>query len=302
MPLFCRHNRLTANCPICSRDMEAELRAQAPPRTRPARSSASPAAKRSPARARTGAGRSGGVVTRRLARAADDGYRNPLVPGLRATADAERLAAALTAAAERLQPPGPYPDVAAEPDVEEATWLAFLLVLAGAPALREAVLAQRPAWRDGELPELPPERARTAGAYRAWAGRAGSQAAALSGEPAWTPQRRFARAFERLALPGFGRGARFELLTGLGAAGTYALEAGELFLAAGDDPTTEAAKRLLVSGDKLLLERRARELAEACAIPIAALDHGLAAWNTPGEPAELTAHLPAAIAEALELR
>ena len=34
-------------------------------------------------------------VTRRVARAADDGYRNPLVPGLRATADAERLAAAL---------------------------------------------------------------------------------------------------------------------------------------------------------------------------------------------------------------
>jgi hypothetical protein len=302
MPLFCRHNRLTANCPICSRDMEAELRAQAPPRTRPARTSASPAAKRSPARARTGAGRSGGVVTRRLARAADDGYRNPLVPGLRATADAERLAAALTAAAERLQPPGPYPDVAAEPDVEEATWLGFLLVLAGAPALQEAVLAQRPAWRDGELPDLPPERARTAAAYRAWAGRAGSQAAALSGEPAWTPQRRFARAFERLALPGFGRGQRFELLTGLGAAGTYPLAAGELFLAAADDPTTEAAKRLLVSGDKLLLERRARELAEACAIPIAALDHGLAAWNTPGEPAELTAHLPAAIAEALELR
>jgi hypothetical protein len=302
MPLFCRHNRLTANCPICSRDMEAELRAQAPPRARPARSSASPAAKRSPARARTGAGRSGGVVTRRLARAADDGYRNPLVPGLRATADAERLAAALASAAERLEPPGPYPDVAAEPDVEEATWLAFLLVLAGAPALEEAVLAQRPAWRDGELPELPPERARTAAAYRAWAARAGSQAAALSGEPAWTPQRRFARAFERLALPGFSRGQRFELLAGLGAAGTYALEAGELFLAAADDPTTEAAKRLLVSGDKLLLERRARELAEACAIPVAALDRGLAAWNTPGEPAQLTAPVPAAIAEALELR
>jgi hypothetical protein len=302
MPLFCRHNRLTANCPICSRDMEAELRAQAPPRARPARSSSSPGAKRSPARARTGAGRSGGVVTRRLARAADDGYRNPLVPGLRATADAERLAAALASAAERLEPPGPYPDVAAEPDVEEATWLAFLLVLAGAPALQEAVLAQRPAWRDGELPELPPERAQTAAAYRAWAGRAGSQSAVLSGEPAWTPQRRFARAFERLALPGFARDRRFEMLTGLGAAGTYPLEAGQLFLAAADDATTEAAKRLLVSGDKLLLERRARELAEACAIPIAALDHGLAAWNTPGEPARLTEHVPAAIAEALELR
>jgi hypothetical protein len=244
------------------------------------------------------------VVTRKLARPADDGYRNPLVPGLRATADAERLAAALAAAAERLLPPGPYPAVAEEPDVEEATWLAFLLALAGAeaPALQAAVLEQRPAWRDGELPDLPPERARTAAAYRAWAARAGSQAAALAGEPAWTPQRRFARAFERLALPGFARAARFELLAGLGAAGTYPLEAGELFLAAADDPATEAAKRLLVSGDKLLLERRARELAEACAVPIAALDRGLAVWNTPGDAAGLTAEVPGAIRSALELR
>ncbi|MEA2221333.1 MAG: hypothetical protein QOJ35_3959, partial [Solirubrobacteraceae bacterium] len=270
--------------------------------------SASPAAKRSPARARTGAGRSGGVVTRRLARAADDGYRNPLVPGLRATADAERLAAALATAADRLQPPGPYPDVAAEPDVEEATWLAFLLVLAGAAALREAVLAQRPAWRDGELPELPPERAGTAAAYRAWAARAGSQAAALSGERAWTPQRRFARAFERLALPGFGRGRRFELLSGLGAAGTYPLEAGELFLAAADDPTTEAAKRLLVSGDKLLLERRARELADAAELPIEALDLALFNWAAPprgratmGSSAAATEDETAAIAGVLGL-
>ena len=57
--------------------------------------------------------------------------------------------------------------------------------------------------------------------------------------------------------------------------------------AAADDPATEAAKRLLVSGDKLLLERRARELAEACHVPVAALDHGLAAWNTPGAAADL---------------
>jgi hypothetical protein len=302
MSLFCRHNRLTANCPICSRDMEAELRAQAPPRARPARSSASPATKRSPSRARTGAGRSGGVVTRRLARPADDGYRNPLVPGLRATADAERLGGALAAATARLRPPGPYPAVASEADLEEATWLAFLLALAAAPSLREAVLEQRPAWRDGELPELPPELARTAAAYRAWVQRAGSQASAFAGEPSWTPERRFARAFERLALPGFARAQRFELLTGLGAAGAYPLEAGELFLSAGEDATTEAAKRLLVSGDKLLLERRARELAEACEVPIAALDHGLAAWNAAGEPVNLTGELPGAIRSALELR
>jgi hypothetical protein len=295
---------MTANCPICSRDMEADLRAKAPPRARAARTGATPAAKRPPSasRARTGAGRSGGVVTRRLARAADDGYRNPLVPGLRATADAERLAAALTASAERLHPPGPHPEIAAEPDVEEATWLAFLLALAAAPALQEALLEQRPSWHAGEVPELPPERARTAAAYRAWAARAGSQAGALGGEPAWTPERRFARAFERLALPGFARGQRFELLTALGAAGTYALAAGSLFLGAAGDPTTDAAKRLLVSGDTLLLERRARELADACELPLGALDHGLAVWNTPGEAADLTAPVPAAVRNALELR
>src|ERR671933_1019436 len=126
------------------------------------------------------------------------------------------------------------------------------------------------------MPELPGDRGRTAAAYRAWVQRAGTQEAAFTGEAAWTPQRRFARVFERLALPGFARAARFELLVLLGAAGVYPLAAGELFLAAGEDRTTEAAKRLLVSGDKLLLERRARELADACEVPLAALDSALA--------------------------
>jgi hypothetical protein len=300
MPVFCRHNRLTANCPICSREMEADLRGKAPPRTRPPRTSGGGTGRRASA-ARP---RSGGVVTRRLARAADDGYRNPLVPGLRATADAERLAAALAAAARRLEPPGPHPEVATEPDVEEAAWLAFLLALAGpeAPELQEAVLAARPGWATGELPDLPPQRARTAAAYRAWAERAGSQAAAFTGEAAWTPQRRFARVFERLALPGFARAARFELLVVLGAAGVFALEADALFLATDDDPTTEAAKRLLLSGDKLLLERRARELAEACELPLAALDRGLAVWGTPGDAVDLAGEPPAAVRAALDLR
>jgi hypothetical protein len=303
MPVFCRHNRLTANCPICSREQAAELAAKAPPRSRPARVSATPRPK-SGARARTGAGRSGGVVTRRLARAADDGYRSPLAPGLRATADAERLAAALTTAAARLEPPGPYPEVATEPDVEEATWLAFLLALAGpdASTLQAAIAEEPPRWADGRLPDLPPERARAAAAYRAWAERAGSQAEAYQGEAAWTPQRRFARVFERLALPGFPRAARFELLATLGAAGRFPLEADALFLAAGDDVTTDAAKRLLVSGDKLLLERRARELAEACELPVAALDRGLALWGTPGAHVDRTEEPAAAVRAALGLR
>jgi hypothetical protein len=280
MPLFCRHNRLTVNCPICSRELDAELRALTPSRPAGTRRS-------STSRSTTRASGRGGVVTRKLARAADDGYRNPLVPGLRATADAERLAAALAAAAARLEPPGPYPEVATEPDLEEATWHAFL---------RAARVEDGPAWSSGENPS------ETARAYRAWADRAGSQQAAFEGEAAWTPERRFSRVFERLALPGFPRAARFDLLTALGAAGRYELEAGELWLAAGEDATTEAAKRLLVSGDKLLLERRARELAEATGVPLAALDRGLAVWGTPGEHADLAGDVPPPIRAALSLR
>src|SRR3954454_21846954 len=175
--MFCRHNRLTSKCPICSRELDENLRAQAPahPRATSARSGSS-----SPP-GRTTSTRPRGVVTRKLAREADDGYRNALVPGLRATADARRLAIALTDAAERLQPPGPWEDVATEPDLETATFNAFLHAL-------------------GEG-----DHQRTIEAYEAWAERAGSQQAAITGEPSWTPERRFGRVFERLALPGLHR-------------------------------------------------------------------------------------------------
>jgi hypothetical protein len=131
--------------------------------------------------------------------------------------------------------------------------------------------------------------------------RAGSQQAAFTGDAGWTPERRFGRVFERLALPGFGRGARFELLVALGAAGRYALAADGLHFVE-DDATTLAAKRLLVSGDRMLLERRARDLAEACGLPLAALDRGLAVWGTPGEHVDLTSEPAAAVAAALGLR
>jgi hypothetical protein len=295
--MFCRHNRLTANCPICSRELDDELRAQAPVRAKPPRASAT-----SRGRATTAPPRSGRLVTRKLARAADDGYRNPLVPGLRATADAERLAVALTDAAARLEPPGPYPEVGEEPDLEQATWLAFLLVLAGpeAPELQRVLLEARPRFDDDVTAELPAPRARTAEAYRAWVRRAGSQQAAFTGDAGWTPERRFGRVFERLALPGFGRGARFELLATLGAAGRYELAADALHLIE-DDPTTLAAKRALVSGDQMLLERRARDLADACALPLAALDRGLAVWGTPGERVDLTREPAPSAAAALGL-
>ena len=300
--LFCRHNRLTAKCPICSKELEAELRAKAPPR--PAGIRARPAGAPRARRSGTGTPRSGGVVTRKLARAQDDGYRNQRVPGLRATADAERLAGALLIGAERLYPPGPYEAVAAEPDREQASWLAFLLALIGpdAPELQEAVAGAAPAWADGEAPDLPEAQRRTVAAYRTWAERAGSQEAGYTGEADWSPQRRFARVFERLALPGLSRAARFELLATLGAAGLYELEPDRLHIGTEEDPATQAAKRILQSGDTMLLERRARDLAAAAELPLAALDRGFALWGDPAAEIDPAEELPAALRSALALQ
>jgi hypothetical protein len=290
---------MTAKCPICSKEMEAELRAKAPPR--PAGTRRTPAAPRA---RRAATPRTGALVTRKLARAQDDGYRNALVPGLRATADAERLAGALMIAAERIEPPGPYEAVAAEPDLEQATWLAFLLALVGpdAPELQEAIAAAAPSYADGEAPDLPEAQARTVAAYRQWAERAGSQAAGFTGEADWSPHRRFARVYERLALPGFSRAARFELLVTLGAAGVYPLEPDQLQLGAEGDATTQAAKRALLSGDKMLLERRARDLARATDVPLAALDRAFALWDDPRAEFDAAEELPGAMRSALALR
>src|SRR3954452_5258815 len=89
-PTFCRHNRFIENCSICRPKPEAPHA--------PKKRAASGAA---PARARTGAGsrappgRPGGGGGRRTVQAADDGYRCDLVIGLKASADAERLAGEL---------------------------------------------------------------------------------------------------------------------------------------------------------------------------------------------------------------
>ena len=281
MPLFCRHNRLTANCPICSRELEAELRAKAPPRARARARVARGSRPRGAARA---------VRRRRhraLARAADDGYRNPLVPGLRATADAERLAAALARADARLEPPGPYPAVADEPDREEATWLAFLLALVrpGAHELQDAIVAARPSWASGEVPgparrrpQRTVRRLPRLGGARRLAGRRRSPASRR-----WTPERRFGRVFERLALPGFSRAAALRPAASRSAPpAATTLAADALHSASDDDATTLAAKRVLVSGDAMLLERRARDLAEACGCRSPRSTAALAVWGTPG--------------------
>jgi hypothetical protein len=297
VPSFCRHNRLIQNCPICSREQHVEMRpvvSSGTPETRERRT-----APRQAAGQRRTAPRAG-LRVRQLERAAEDGYRSGLVPGLRASADAERLAAEIAFAAGRLErlsvaPPGLYAEVASDGDVEERTWLAFqiayLCPLEGEDPFA-AISSARTTWASGEPPGLesvetgprtahdPDRGPATLDAYRAWAGRAGSQAQAFTGEEVWTAERRFGRVFERLALPGLHRDARFELLVTLGRLGVFELRADSLALG-GPDDVTVAAKRAFGIGDPLLLERRAAALADACAVPLEALDLGLFNWACP---------------------
>ncbi len=123
-------------------------------------------------------------------------------------------------------------------------------------------------------------------AYRHWAEQGGGQAAAFSGDPGWTAERRFERLFERLALPGFGRMGRYDLLVTLGGLGLYELRADSLHLAgvgehSSSDLTTLAAKRLFAIGEPIHLERRAAALAEAISVPVETLDLAFANWASP---------------------
>jgi hypothetical protein len=287
MPRFCRHGRFVERCPICSQEDPALAAAAAPPRRS---SSGGRTARRAPS--------ARGVRVRHADRPVADGYANGLVPGLRATPDARRLADELAFSAGRLaeleaDPPGLYAEVAASPDAEEALWLAFLIaylspVEGAGPwvGIREA----RTSWGSGALPALDgvptgprtahaPERGtRTLEAYRAWAARAGSQLAGLHGEPSWTPERRHDRAFERLALPGFHRGARIDFLTIAGRLGIVDLRPSSLHLG-GSDVTSVAAKRVFGIGEPMLLARRAAALVEACEVPLEALDLALYNWG-----------------------
>ena len=142
-------------------------------------------------------------------------------------------------------------------------------------------------WASGELPDLAsvPRGLRASGdtrtltAYRAWAARGGSQQAALAGEAAWTPQRRFDRVFERLALPGIDRGARYDFLVTAGRLGLADVQGTAMHF--GDDATTLAAKRVFGIGDPMLLSRRANDLAEEAGVPVEALDLALFNWGQP---------------------
>jgi len=312
MPTFCRHNRLIQNCPICSKEQSVELRpivtSSAPRTAQPRPSTPRPSRGRPASAARSSA--SGGLTVRRVARGADDGYRSPLVIGLKSSEDAGRLAEEIAFADHRLgtlehDPPGLYRDVAdAGADIEERSWLAFLIAylcplqVDGDDQDPFAEIERvRTSWASREMPSVdgvkwgprtahdPARGTKTLEAYRMWASRAGSQAAAYTGDVAWAPERRFARAFERLALPGLHRDARFDLLVTLGRLGVYEIHAGSLALGGANDVTV-GAKRAFGIGDPLLLDRRASELAQACGIPLEALDLGLHNWQR-GERATL---------------
>ena len=245
-------------------------------------------------------------------RAPDDGYGSPLLPGLHASADAERLTEEIAFSYGRLQvlqggraeveSPSLYAQaraLAAE-DLEQATWTCFLIAylcpLEG-PEPFTGILSALQVDRAelGDLAEVPlgprssydPARgARTLHAYRQWVAQAGGsdgrQAIAFTGDPSWGAQRRFERLFERLALPGLSRPARYELLMLLGALGAYELAADSLHFSTrssgAEDPSTVAAKRIFAIGDPLLLERRAAALAEAVSVPVGCLELALANW------------------------
>jgi hypothetical protein len=309
VPTFCRHGRVLENCAICSKaartrpgtvaDREAARRAATADRPMRDHGPARPASVKAKRRAQ----RPGSEMTvRRVARAADDGYANVLVPGLRATDDARRLADELVLATARLDvlaadPPGLYAEAAAAPDREEGLWVAFLIALLSPQAGDEpfaAIEAVRVPWATGELPEVPadavgprgaePRRiAETIAAYRARAQKAGSQAAMLAGDASWTPQRRFDRAFERLAFAGFGRTPRFDFLLTAGRLGLVDAEPWTLLLGDAMDPVTIAAKRIFGIGDPVLLGRRSVDLATECGVPIGALDLALFDWASPDE-------------------
>jgi alpha-glutamyl/putrescinyl thymine pyrophosphorylase-like protein len=316
MPTFCRHNRFIERCPICSKTLPG----YASEATGSRRAAAGPSPASDKRSGRRGA-RPEAVRVRREGRAEQDGYGSELLPGIRASADAARLASEIAFSSARLQalaqdPPDFYAHargLAAE-DRERATWMCFLSAylspLEGEDPFAGIRMAlARGSGRDWEENAEPPDLsdiplgprtshdpargADTLLAYRQWVERAGRAAAgepaqsiAFSGDQSWSPERRFERVFERLALPGLGRTGRYELLLTLGRLEIYELRPDSLHLAgaaglSAGDPTALAAKRVFGIGDSLLLERRAGALADAISVPIETLDLALANWGAP---------------------
>jgi hypothetical protein len=307
VPTFCRHNRFIERCPICRKTLPG----LAPPAGHA--TDAPPRRTQGAARGRHPRLRAGGqpVRVRHELRAEDDGYRSELLPGVRASGEAARLAEEIAFANGRLltlgaAPPDLYAEVRAraEADLEGATWMCFLIAylspLQGDDPFAGIRIALGGAARLPDLDGVPlgprtshdPARGlETLIAYRHWVQHAGDGAAgggaqerAFTGDAAWSPQRRFERLFERLALPGLGRMGRYDLLVMLGRLGLYELRADSLHLVAAtrgsapSDPTMLAAKRVFAVGEPLYLERRALTFAEALAVPVETLDLALANW------------------------
>jgi hypothetical protein len=315
---FCRHNRFVQRCPICRDTVPGQ---KPKPTAKPKRQASNGV--RSGGRGGTGAvSRAGGSTVRptgrtytrrtqevrihREARSEDDGYRCELVPGLHSSEDARRLVREIGFASGRLltltaAPPSLYAEARDCGGIEQATWMCFLAAylspLQGAQSfagVRQALLSS---WDSGTIPDIeevplgprsshdPARGGETLIAYRRFAEHAGSQERAFTGEPEWTPQRRFERVFERLALPGFGRMGRYDLLVTLGRLGLYELRADSLHLGTRtslitSDPTPPAAKRVFGIGDPIHVERRAATLAHELSTPIEALDLALANWTS----------------------
>jgi hypothetical protein len=296
VPTFCRHNRLLQNCPICTREQQGTL-PQAP-RRRPAGGSGGRPKPASPSPAggpRRSTHRRSEVRVRRQVRGPQDDYSSPLLPAVRSSVDAAKLAGELAFAAGRLvrlfeDPPGLYAEAALAEDRDAAFELLFLIAYLQ-PVETEEPFAGIAAVRDGApLDGIPlgPRTAhdpahgdRTLSAHRAWAERSGGPAAGWAGEASWTPARRFARLWERFAFPGLHRSARFDLLATAGALGLVELVPDGLKLQ-GTDAAVSGAKRAFGIGDPLLLDRRAAALAEAAEVPLAVLDLALWNWETPG--------------------
>lgn len=308
-PTFCRHNRFVENCPICSRKERAK-----PGTVAGAASTQEGARRTSAAQARHAASgavkrrtpkASSQMTVRRMDRAADDGYENDLVPGLRSSVDAGRLADELARSIARLQelggaPSGLYAEIAElgrAGETEEALWTCFLTAylspLEGTDDPFSAITAARVSWASGELPALggvelgprpahdPARGERMLTAYRSWAQKGGGQHAILAGDESWEPTRRFDRAYERLALPGFGRVPRYEFVTLAGALGLIDAVPQSLLLADATAAPTMAAKRIFGIGDPILIARRAGELAGEADITLAGFDFALQNWMVP---------------------
>ncbi|MGE4426250.1 MAG: hypothetical protein AB7G37_07355 [Solirubrobacteraceae bacterium] len=307
--MFCRHGRREDHCVICKRDRERDQARKAG--SRPARTATRATRSATVTARRPGSGRTrstGGVRVTKLARHADDGWRHELLPGIRAAADARDLIARTVQARGRIDrlasdPVGPYAraaDQATTPGTgpDEAAWTLFQIAYYG-PLPGAEPFAQIDGLivgLDDPLPDAETLRAVTVGprgahaadrgdatlrAFRDWAARGGGAHAALQAGGT-DPARRFDATYRALALPGFDRAARYEFVLTLGALGLVDVRPWSLLLDAGRDPVSVAAKRLLQTGDPVLLQRRLGDLARELDLPVGAFDLGLRLWDDTG--------------------